>query len=78
MEKLIFDKRILNEDIKGLNPDMIYAIKSNPLLFGKVAIALGVSSATLPDLLRKNDKRLTQAKVLQEIEDHLRLQDTAA
>ena len=78
MEKLIFDKEILNNDKTGLNADIISAIKSDPILFGKVAVAVGVSSATLPFLLRRNDKKLTQAKVLQEIENHLKVQDTPA
>lgn len=78
MEKIIFNKEILNNDKTGLHNDALASIKSDPILFGKVAVAVGVSSATLPFLLRRNDKKLTQARVLQEIENHLRLQDTAA
>ena len=78
MEKLIFNKEILNNELTGLNADTLSSINSDPILFGKVAVAVGVASRTLPDLLRRNDKKLTQAKVLQQIEAHLKMQDTAA
>lgn len=78
MEKLIFDNRIMNTDKTGLNPGVLAIIKSDPILFGKVAGALEIAPASLPFLLRKNDKKLTQAKVLEEIEEHLKVQDTAA
>ena len=75
MEKLIFKNEILNTEKTGLSQDIIVGIKRDQILFAKVAVAVGVSSVTLPSLLRRNDKKLTQAKVLQEIEEHLRTQN---
>lgn len=78
MEKIIFDNRIMKSDKTGLNPWVITKIRKDSKLLIKVADELKISPATLYVVLRKNDERLTQAKVLELIEDHLKVQDTAA
>lgn len=46
-------------------------IKTDPMLYGKVAAELAISPASLPRLIYDNDKKLTQAGVLRVLRDHL-------
>lgn len=41
------------------------AIKDNPLLFGQVADALGVSAFSMPEMIRKKSHRFTELAVLE-------------
>lgn len=60
-----------------LKEEIMEKIKSDPTLYGKVAEAAGVSPFSLPGLIYKNSPKLTQAKVLNTIREHLNLaQDT--
>lgn len=61
----------------GLDPKILDKIKRDPILFGKVANALCVAPTTLPRLLSANDAKLTQAKVLIVLREHLGVQDNA-
>jgi hypothetical protein len=58
-----------------LNDEILDKIKNDAFLFGGVAARLKVSPSTLPDILRRNDPKLTQASVLKLLRDHLGLQD---
>lgn len=60
-----------------LKDEILDTIKSDPVLFGGVAKAVGVSVYTLPKLIKENDPRLTQANVLKVIADHLGEQDSS-
>jgi len=52
-------------------------VKTDTALYGKVAEAAGVTPLSLPGLLYKNSPKLTQARVLNTIREHLNLpQDT--
>jgi hypothetical protein len=57
------DKAVLKQEI-------VDVIKSDPLLYGEVANALGVAPMSLTRILKANDKRLTQFSVLQIIRKH--------
>jgi len=58
-------------------PDIKKAIRSDGELFGKIAKELGYSPTYMNDLIREDDPKLTQARVLVIIRTHLNLsQDT--
>lgn len=59
-----------------LKPEIMDKIKSDADLFAGVAKALKISPSTLPNVLSRNDPRLTQANVLKVISEHLDIQDT--
>ena len=61
----------------GLRKEIVDKIKSDPILYGKVAAALEISPTTLPRLLYANDGKLTQASVLMVLREHLGVQDNA-
>lgn len=54
-----------------LKKDILDELTSNGALFGAVATALDISPVSLPRLIYKNDKKLTQASVLKLIKEHL-------
>ena len=56
-----------------LKKDIVDKVKSNPLLFGQVASALGMAPLSLPRLLNSRDKKLTQASVLSVIRKELNI-----
>jgi hypothetical protein len=47
-----------------LKKEVLDKIKSDPDLFSGVAKLLGVSPSTLPNILNRNDSKLTQISVL--------------
>lgn len=60
-----------------LKQEIVDKIKSDQILFGKVAYALGVSVLSLQRILLNNEARLTQFSVLKVLREHLNLkQDT--
>lgn len=61
---------------KGLKEGIVDKIKTDPILYGKVAEALGVSPTSLPRILYANDEKLTQVKVLRVLREHLDAQDS--
>lgn len=58
-----------------LKQEYVDKIKTDPLLYGKVAYILNLTPGSLKLLLIKNDVRLTQASVLKILQDHLHLDD---
>ena len=55
-----------------LRAEVIESIKKDPVLFGAVAEALGVSVFTVITFLRNNDPKLTQASVMKLLRKHLK------
>lgn len=47
-----------------LKQNIVDQVKSDAMLYGKVATALNVAPLSLPRLLNSRDKKLTQANVL--------------
>ena len=65
MEKLILKQEIVDR------------VRTDQILFGKVAYALGVNVLSLNRILLINDPRLTQYNVLKALREHLNVkQDT--
>ena len=56
-----------------LKSNILEQIQTDGILYGKVANALDKSPATLPALLRNNDARLTQKRILVIISEHLNI-----
>jgi hypothetical protein len=56
---------------KVLKIEILDKIKTDPVLFGAVASALGVSPFTMPRIVKRNDEKLTQIVVLSVIKKHL-------
>ena len=54
----------------GLTQEAIEAIKSNPLMQGEIANAIGASTLTLPAILKRNDVKLTGIAVLNILRKH--------
>lgn len=54
-----------------LKKDILNKLTSNGPLFGAIATSLNIAPVSLPRLIYKNDKKLTQAGVLKLIKDHL-------
>lgn len=54
-----------------LKQEVLAAIKSDSILYGKIGGELNMSPASLPRLIYDNDKRLTQAGVLKILSKHL-------
>lgn len=61
MEKLILKQEIVDK------------VRTDQILFGKVAYALGVNVLSLNRILLNNDPRLTQYSVLKVLREHLNL-----
>jgi len=59
-----------------LKQDILNRIKSDPILYGKVASEVGVVPMTLPRLLYSNDPRLTQAGILEIIKSSMGISST--
>lgn len=59
----------------GLKPEIVDKIKSDPLLYGKIADALGIAAMSLPRVLYSNSSKLTQINVLRILKEHLGVQD---
>jgi len=56
----------------ALKSEIVDKIKSDPILYGAVASALGVAPLSLPRILAKeNNDKLTQFTVLSAIKKHL-------
>lgn len=55
----------------GLKKEILEEIRKDPLLSGKVAFILGITTGSLPRLLGNNHAKLTQASVLKILRDHL-------
>lgn len=58
-----------------LTQETITRIKDDGVLFGKVAVELGISPVSLPRLLYANDAKLTQAGVLRILCIHLKIEN---
>ena len=56
-----------------LKQEIVERIKSDTVLFGKIAEKLGVRLVSLPQILYANPERLTQAGVLRIIREHLNI-----
>lgn len=56
----------------GLKSEVLDKIKSDPILYGRVAEALSISPTTLPRLIYANDAKLTQINVLMVLSEHLK------
>ena len=56
---------------EGLKQDILNKIKSDPMLYGKIAAELRLSPTTLPKLIYDRDNRLTQRGVLRILSEHL-------
>ncbi len=57
-----------------LKQGIMEKIKSDPLLFGKVAYILGVSPLSMPRILASNSPKLTRTSVLKLLKQHLRVE----
>lgn len=55
-----------------LKDEILEKIKSDQILFGKVAATLGLSVRTMSDLLPKNPPRFATASVLNVILEHVK------
>ena len=78
MDNQSFYKEILNETRTALNNDTIELIKKDAMLYGKVAVKLGVSPLSFVKYLYRENTKLIQVDVLDIIVGHLRLQGNAA
>jgi hypothetical protein len=54
-----------------LKQGIVDAIKFDPILYGKVAVVLGVSISSMPRILKANQPDLAQASILRLLRDHL-------
>lgn len=54
-----------------LKPEVLEAMKRDPMLYGKVAAAINASPLSMPDMIRKNHRRFTEAKALKVMAEHL-------
>jgi hypothetical protein len=57
-----------------LKQDILDKIKTDPMLYGKVAAELKISPASLPRLIYDKDNRLTQRGVLRILSEHLTIE----
>lgn len=55
----------------ALKKEILDRIKSDPILYGKVAFELEIAPASLPRLIYTNDPKLTQAGILRILMDFL-------
>ena len=78
MDNQSFYKEILNESRTDLNDNTKELLKKDAMLYGKVAMELGVSPLSFVKYLYRENSKLIQINVLDIIVGHLRLQDTAA
>lgn len=60
---------------KALKQDILESIKNDPLLFGQVASAAGVSPFSMPRLIKNNSYRFTREPVLKVLRKATGLQD---
>jgi hypothetical protein len=58
--------------VQVLKQEILDNIKRDPILFGRVAEALGVAPTTLPRIIYDNDRKLTQIGVLKVLGKHLK------
>lgn len=56
-----------------LKQEVIDKIRKDPILFGTIAHTLGITPMSLPRVLSANSVRLTEALVLQELRNHLKI-----
>jgi len=54
-----------------LKTEVIDKIRKDPILYGKIALALGITPMSLPRILASKSIRLTEALVLQVLRDYL-------
>jgi hypothetical protein len=66
-----YKRKIVKMGRLGLTQEAIEAIKQNPILFGQVATAIGVSTLTLPAVLKRNDVKLTGIAVINILRKHM-------
>jgi uncharacterized membrane protein len=59
-----------------LKEEILDRIRTDGILFGKVAFALDVMPSTMPRIIQKNASKLTQIGVLKIIAEHLGVQST--
>lgn len=54
-----------------LRPEILEKLRTDPILFGKVAEVVGKSLSYTLRLISENDSRLTTASTLRVIKDHI-------
>lgn len=57
-----------------LKQEIMEKIKSDPLLYGKVAYVLGVSPLSMPRILGSNSPKLVRISVLKLLKQHLKIE----